>query len=72
MLVAMSSLATLAHDAPAPSAFNSAFYATVATVIPVLFLAIALQGNTHQDLLLAYAARVRTYRQRMRTAESSG
>ena len=33
----------LAHTAK-PQPFNGLFYATCATVIPVLFLAIALQG----------------------------
>ena len=40
----MSSLATLAHTAhTAAPAFNADFYATAATVIPVLFLAINVQ-----------------------------
>jgi hypothetical protein len=63
--------AALAHHAAAP-AFNSTFYATVATVIPVLFLAIALQGGTYQTLLAAYAANVRAYRQTMRAARAAG
>jgi hypothetical protein len=47
ILAAMTSLALLAHAAhAAPPAFNSTFYATAATVIPVLFLAIAVQGRT--------------------------
>jgi len=57
------------HAAPA---FNTAFYATVATVIPVLFLAVAIQGSTYQALLGAYAARAREYRTEMRAAEASG
>ena len=41
----MTSLALLAHEGSrASSAFNGLFYATVATVIPVLFLAIAVQS----------------------------
>jgi hypothetical protein len=31
--------------------FNSTFYATAATVIPVLYLALTLQGSTHRDLM---------------------
>jgi hypothetical protein len=39
----MSSFALLAHNISAPApAFNSTFYATVATIIPVLFLAIVV------------------------------
>ena len=39
----MSSLAILAHagHAKAPPSFNSLFYATVAAIIPVLYLAVA-------------------------------
>jgi hypothetical protein len=48
MLAAMSSL-TLAHTA-AP-AFNGLYYATVATIIPVLFLALAIQGNDYEELV---------------------
>lgn len=40
MLTAMP--VALAHGHPAP-AFNGVFYATVATIIPVLFIAIAVQ-----------------------------
>jgi hypothetical protein len=51
----MSNLASLAHVAsPATPAFNSSFYTTAATVIPVLFLAIAVQGRMYDDLLKAY------------------
>ena len=50
----MSSLAALAHAAaPAAPAFNSTFYATVATVIPVLFLALAIQSQSYQGVLNA-------------------
>jgi hypothetical protein len=52
MLAAMSSLASLARaTASAAPAFNSTFYATVATVIPVLFLALAIQGRMYEQLL---------------------
>lgn len=53
MLAAMTSLASLAHAAPAPPAFNSTFYATVATVIPVLFLALAIQSGAFEGVLKA-------------------
>lgn len=46
------SLATLAHSAtPAAQPFNNTFYATVATIIPVLFLAIAVQGRAYDRIL---------------------
>jgi hypothetical protein len=63
MLAAMTSLATLAHPARhAAPAFNGLFWATVATVIPVLFLAIAVQGPFYRDLLQAIAGRPERYR----------
>jgi hypothetical protein len=40
----------LAHGHAAPT-FNGLFYATVATIIPVLFLALAVQGRTYGDLV---------------------
>ena len=45
-------LAARAHDAPA---FNGLFFATAATIIPVLFLALAVQGNAYQALLNAFS-----------------
>ncbi len=42
----------LAHVLAAP-AFNTAFYSVTATVIPVLFLAIAVQGRLYEDLVKA-------------------
>lgn len=50
----MTSHAALTH-AVAP-AFNADFYTTVATIIPVLFIALAVQGNTNENLLNAQAA----------------
>lgn len=44
------SLALLSSPAAAP-AFSSDFYVTAASVIPVLFLAVALQSQFQQDLL---------------------
>ena len=38
-----------------PPAFNGLFYATAATIIPVLFLALAVQGRLYEDLLKASA-----------------
>jgi hypothetical protein len=56
MLAAMTSLALLTRAAePAVPAFNADFYVTVATVIPVLFLAIAFQSRTYENLLKALA-----------------
>jgi hypothetical protein len=45
----------LAHHHAAP-AFNGLFYATVATVIPVLFLALAVQGRGFDRVLRAMQA----------------
>jgi hypothetical protein len=42
-------------------AFNSAFYVTAAAVIPLLFLTIAFQTRTLDDLLDEYVARVRRH-----------
>ena len=47
----MTSLATLAHTVQAPPPFNGLFYATAATISPVLFLAIAVQGRGYESLL---------------------
>src|ERR1700735_3347788 len=64
MLAAMSSLASLAHGARAAApAFNGLFYATAATIIPVLFLAIAVQGPLYGDLLKASAATLGRFRE---------
>lgn len=38
---------------PAAQPFNGLFYATVATIIPVLFLVLAVQGGTYLNLLEA-------------------
>lgn len=47
-------LAHTAHTAAPP--FNGLFFATAATVIPVLFLAIAVQGRGYEELLNLFAA----------------
>ena len=45
MLAAMTSLMAIAGSGPAAApAFNADFYVAAATVIPVLYLAIAVQG----------------------------
>jgi hypothetical protein len=50
----MTSLTALTHAAaPAAPAFNGLFYATAATIIPVLFLAIAVQGRGYENLMKA-------------------
>jgi hypothetical protein len=61
----MTSLASMAHwtSAAAP-AFNTAFYATAATIIPVLFLAIAVQGSLYGDLLKASTKTLDRFRER--------
>jgi hypothetical protein len=51
------SLTLAAHAHPVPP-FDGLFYATVATVIPVLFLAIAVQGTAYQELLKIVARAV--------------
>jgi hypothetical protein len=53
------SLIALAHAAPAPPPFNATFYATAATIIPVLFLAIAVQGRAYDNLLKTLGALLR-------------
>lgn len=54
----MTSLAALARATAAP-AFNGLFYATAATIIPVFFLALAVQGRMYSDLLRAAQALAR-------------
>ena len=46
----MTSFAALTHAAAsaAPPPFNSNFYITAATVIPTLFVALAVQGNGYE------------------------
>jgi hypothetical protein len=41
------------HGQPAPP-FSTALYATASAVIPVLFLAIAVQGRLYDDMLKAF------------------
>jgi hypothetical protein len=54
MLAAVTSLALLTHSAThAAPAFNDIFYATTATIIPVLFLALTVQGGAITDLVTA-------------------
>jgi hypothetical protein len=51
MLAGMVTLALAAHAASQkPAAFNGLFYATAATVIPVLFLALTIQGRAFRQL----------------------
>jgi hypothetical protein len=56
MMTAMTSLTTAASAAPAAPAFNANFYVVAATVVPVLFLALAVQSRGYQNLLDALAA----------------
>ena len=61
----MTSLASLAYGTSAAApAFNTAFYATAATIIPVLFLAIAVQGSLYGDLLKASTKTLDRFRER--------
>ena len=46
---------------PADKKFPVDFYVTVATVIPVLFLAIAVQGKTYQNMLDSSLESIRTF-----------
>jgi len=64
-LAGMTSLASLAHGASAATPpFNTAFYATAGTIIPVLFLAIAVQGSLYSDLLKASTKTLDRFRER--------
>jgi hypothetical protein len=49
----MSDLASLVRSGHTAPPFNGLFYATVATLIPVLFLAIAVQGRGYRKMLKA-------------------
>jgi hypothetical protein len=52
----MTSLTVLALPAShAVPSFNGLFYATAATIIPLLFVAIAIEGHFIQDLLRAFS-----------------
>ena len=46
----MTSLALAAHAAAAQPGFNRDFYAAAATIIPVLFLAVTIQGRAFEQL----------------------
>jgi hypothetical protein len=71
MLTAMTFALAHGHGTPA---FNGLFFATAATVIPVLFLALAIQGRTYPDLVKTFHSRAgsaggsRTVRQRFADA----
>ena len=45
----------LSADVLAAAPFNANFFIVAATVIPVLFLAIAVQGRTYESLLKAFS-----------------
>ena len=60
ILAAMNSPATLGPGQTALTPASLAFYATAATVIPVLFLAIAVQGPAYQTMLKAAIASARS------------
>jgi hypothetical protein len=67
----MTTLAPLAHAATAP-AFNGLFYATAATIIPVFFLALAVQGRMYADLLQTARALARARRHPVFTRTADG
>jgi hypothetical protein len=50
------SLIALAHATSVPQPFNGAFYSTIATIVPVMYLALAVQGRVFTDLLAAFTA----------------
>jgi hypothetical protein len=54
----MTSLATVTHAASAAPTFNSGFYTTIVTVIPVLLLAFAIQSPNAWQQMLQYAIRL--------------
>lgn len=60
MLTGMSPIAAVAAHTAIP-ALNTAFYATAATVIPVLFLALAVQGGTYENLMKAFSEAFRRW-----------
>ena len=64
ILAGMSSLASLAHEAIGGSIFfNANFYITVSTIIPIFFLALAVQGTEYQDAMRTAITALRTSRQ---------
>jgi hypothetical protein len=56
MLAVMSNLASPMHGETTLTPALIAFYATVATVIPVLFIAVVVQGTTYMDVVRAARA----------------
>ena len=60
ILAIMSSLTSLTSESSHGVTFNATFYATVATVIPVLYLAFAVQGTAYQNALRAAFSLLRT------------
>jgi hypothetical protein len=66
ILPALPGIAPLAHGSSAASAaFNATFYVAAAAIIPVLFLALAVQGNAYQKLIRASADVTRAYSRTM-------
>ena len=60
MLTGMSPIAAGAAHTATP-ALNTASYATAATVIPVLFLGLAVQGGTYENLMKAFGEAFRRW-----------
>ena len=68
MLAAMTSLALAAHATRAATPpFNANFYIVVATVIPVLFVAIAVQGRVLETLASAATSAAHDYQRALRS-----
>lgn len=63
----MTSPAFAAQTVAAAPAFNTAFYATAATVIPVLFLAIAVQGRVLETVTSAATSAAHDYQRARRS-----
>jgi hypothetical protein len=75
-LVGVGLAAVRCHSGLMADKFPSDFYVTCATVIPVLFLAVAVQGRTFESILRAYRtadqASAEDIAQRLRDAQSRG
>jgi hypothetical protein len=63
----MTSHTFVAQTAAVAPAFNTAFFATAATVIPVLFLAIAVQGRALETITRAATSAAHDYQRARRS-----
>jgi hypothetical protein len=69
MLTPMTFALAAGHAAPA---FNGLFYATAAAIIPVLFIALAVQVPVVDDLIEATETAIRAFRKRMPDLTAQG